>query len=421
MSEHLEFYQKQAQSEVSTLPWLAELQRNAQSDFEALGFPTRYNEEWKYTSVDSFLKQAFNPAKQQTKQAPIDSDVPHGVKIDVLNGEVVGLEAAAKALPKGVLVLSLQDAIVQHADKVEPHLGRILKHDNGFQALNTAMLQSGLFIYIPSNVQFDSPLLINHWQDKSEQAVYLRHLIVAEEGSRGSIIEDYRGEEGCCYFTSSITEVFTAANAHVEHYKIQRESKSAFHVGHLVAKQMKHSQVDSHSFSIGGRLVRSDITVDFCEPHARCSMNGIYAPGDKQHVDHHTLVNHNVPDCESDEDYKGILSGHARAVFNGKVIVAKDAQHTKALQQNKNILLSANAEIDTKPQLEIFADDVVCTHGATVGQLDEEALFYLATRGIERQEASRYLIHAFAAENLQRVANSKLADWMRKRLTQHLG
>ena len=199
-----------------------------------------------------------------------------------------------------------------------------------------------------------------------------------------------------------------AASAKLTHYKIQRESKAAYHLGHLAVKQSAHSQFASHSLSLGGKLVRSDISMYLQEEHAHCLMNGIYAPSEGQHVDHHTTVNHLVPNCSSEQDYKGILTGRSRAVFNGKVIVAKDAQHTDAKQQNKNLLLSANAEIDTKPQLEIFADDVLCSHGATVGQLDEEALFYLATRGIGRLEASHYLIHAFAQDNLRLIPNREL-------------
>jgi Fe-S cluster assembly protein SufD len=249
----------------------------------------------------------------------------------------------------------------------------------------------------------------------------MRNLIIAEAGSSASIIEDYQGDLNTRYFTNTITEVSLAADAKITHYKIQRESKLAYHIGHIAVKQAANSQFESHSFSIGGKLVRSDITIGLHESGAHCLMNGVYAPADMQHMDHHTVVTHEVPSCSSEQDYKGILSGQSRAVFNGQVIVVKDAQHTVAKQQNKNLLLSANAEIDTKPQLDIFADDVVCTHGATVGQLDEEALFYLAARGIGRVEANRYLVQAFASENLKKFANIELADWLSTLLNQQLG
>jgi Fe-S cluster assembly protein SufD len=186
-------------------------------------------------------------------------------------------------------------------------------------------------------------------------------------------------------------------------------------------QQQANSHFDSQSLSLGGKLVRSDTRITLLGAQANSTLNGIYAPNEGQHIDHHTTVHHAVGHCTSQQDYKGILQGQSRAVFNGKVIVAKDAQKTDAKQHNKNLLLSANAEIDTKPQLEIFADDVLCSHGTTVGQLDEEALFYLATRGIDRQEASSYLIHAFADENLRLIPHKSLAEWMTALLNQQLG
>ncbi|GGI89463.1 Fe-S cluster assembly protein SufD [Legionella impletisoli] len=422
MSERLEFYQEEAKSERSTNPWLAMLQDSALADFSRIGFPTRHHEEWKYTALDSFLKQEFKVAKSLKQPLePIEQDIPADLTVNIVNGELFGLESLRAKLPAGVIIKPLVQALTEHQDKIEPYLGKILPHEHAFQALNTAIMQSGLFIYVPQGINVDETLLITQAQRVEEQAVYLRHLIVVESDSSISIIEDYQGCEEVSYFTNTMTELVAGQNAHVKHYKIQREGKKAYHIGHLAVLQNENSRVDSHSFSIGGKLVRSDVTVRLDAFGARCLMNGIYAPGEGQHIDHHTLVEHRVADCQSEQDYKGILSQHSRAVFNGKVNVAKDAQRTVAKQQNKNILLSANAEVDTKPQLEIFADDVVCTHGATVGQLDEDALFYLATRGIERAEASRYLIHAFAAENLEAVDKPKLALWMKNRLTQQLG
>ena len=423
MSDITNFYQQQAVADVSDIPWLAKLQNSALVDFERIGFPTRKDEDWKYTSMDGFLKQRFVKAvPKMSSQLREEDSVPVNCnKISLINGMVVGADALAATLPAGVLVLTLAQALLSHAEIIKPWLGKILKQEHAFHALNTAMLQCGLFIYLPAGVNLTEPLLLSHWQDKTQQATYIRHLVIAEAGSCGTIIEDYQGDASSEYFTNTITEVYTAANSALTHYKIQRESKLASHIGHLAVNQAAGSQFDSHVFSFGGKLVRSDITFNLQEPHARCSMNGIYAPADGQHMDLHTLVTHAVPDCKSAQDYKGILTGHSRAVFNGKVIVAKDAQHTEAKQQNKNLLLSVDAEIDTKPQLEIFADDVVCSHGATVGQLDEEALFYLATRGIERAEASHYLIQAFAADNLRAIPNTHLAAWLSGLLNEQIG
>ncbi|HBI22479.1 MAG TPA: Fe-S cluster assembly protein SufD [Legionella sp.] len=424
MSELTDFYQEQAIASRSDIAWLAHLQKDALADLKRTGFPTRKHEDWKYTSLDGFLQQRFVSAGEDIATADTSgqTDAPIAChKIGIHHGIVAGSDALVGSLPAGVVVLPLAEAMVSHPEKIKPYLGRILKQEHGFHALNTAMLYSGLFVYLPKGVCLTAPLLLAHWHDKSQHATYLRHLVIAEPGSSVCIIEDYQGAPSVDYFTSAITEVFAAANATVTHYKIQRESQSAVHMGHLAISQAAGSQVNSHLFSFGGKLVRSDTTFTLDAPHAQCFMNGIYAPTDGQHMDHHTRVTHAVADCSSVQDYKGILSGHSRAVFNGQVIVAKGAQHTSAQQQNKNLLLSVGAEIDTKPQLEIFADDVVCTHGATVGQLDEDALFYLATRGIERAEAQQYLVRAFAAENIRAVTDPALSEWLGQLLTRQIG
>ncbi|MBA2653269.1 MAG: Fe-S cluster assembly protein SufD [Tatlockia sp.] len=420
MSEVLDFYQQKAHERFSSIPWLAEIQENGLQELAQFGFPTRHNEEWKYTLVDVFLKHRFVQATNQPAQLDKGSDLPCGLPLNIQNGQVLANEALTSQLPDGVIVQSFAEALEQHPDKLKLYLGKALPHDHAFQALNTAMLGTGIFIYLPAGVCIEQPIVLSHWQENQDQAVYNRCLIIAEEGSEATIIEDYSGAKDCCYFTNTATELFTAAKAKIVHYKIQREAKSAYHIGHLAVVQARNSQFDSHSLSLGGKLVRSDLTLRLEEENAACLMNGIYAPSEGQHIDHHTTVYHLVPNCQSKQDYKGILNGRSRAVFNGKVIVAKDAQHTQANQQNKNLLLGALAEIDTKPQLEIFADDVICTHGATVGQLDEDALFYMATRGIERKEASGYLIQAFAEENLRLVPDKSIADWMATLLNEQL-
>lgn len=422
MNEILDFYQQQAAASLSTIPWLAELQSKALTDLNHHGFPDRHNEEWKYTRVDALLKQSFTPYnKKSLTDAAAKSDLPVNQQIIIQNGLIFGVEQLAKSLPTGVLVIPLATALAEHAELLQPYLGAILKQEHGFHFLNTAMIHCGVLIYIPAGVCIEEPIALTHRQDQMQQAVHLRHLIIAEAGSQATVIEDYQGLEDTCYLTNTVTEIFVGAQAKLAHCKIQRESKAAYHLGHLSVKQDAHSEFANHSLSLGGKCVRSDLSLYLQEEKAHCLMNGIYAPAEGQHVDHHTTVHHLVADCSSDQDYKGILTGRSRAVFNGKVLVAKDAQHTDAKQQNKNLLLSANAEVDTKPQLEIFADDVLCSHGATVGQLDEEALFYLATRGIDRVEASHYLIHAFARDNLRLIPHQNLADFMSHLLTQQLG
>ncbi|KTD79361.1 Fe-S cluster assembly protein SufD [Legionella waltersii] len=421
MSEILGYYDQQAKSRLSDISWVAQLQSKALSSLHKKGFPTRHHEDWKYTQVESILSQSFVTAQSKVTSSYPNKEfqVPVANQVTIHNAEI-SLGDWTHSLPKGVLILPLMQALTTHPDLVKPFLGHVLKQEHGFHYLNTAMLHTGVFIYVPEDVCIKEPVALTHYQDQDNQAVYLRHLIIMEKGSQLSVIEDYSGVENTNYFTNTVSEIKIGPNAKVEHFKIQRESKAAFHMGHVVVNQSEHSEFSSHSLSLGGKVVRSDVNIDLEEQHASCLMNGIYAPSAGQHVDHHTLVRHLVPNCGSEQDYKGILKGQSRAVFNGKVFVAKDAQHTNAHQQNKNLLLSANAEVDTKPQLEIFADDVVCSHGATVGQLDEEAIFYLETRGISRSEASHYLIQAFANGNLRMIPNDELADWMSNLLTQQL-
>lgn len=416
MNEVLDFYEAQAKANRSTIPWLAAIQNKALIDFKRFGFPTRHHEEWKYTLIDSFLKQQFAANSELAKQKPIASDIPVGHQLFIQNGQLMNTDG----LPSNITVQSLAAALEANPEKIKAYLEQSMPATHAFQALNTAMLTTGLVIHIPAGVRVEQPIVLNFWQDKPSQAFHNRLLIIAEENSQATLIESWRGAEECAYFNNTLTEAYLAANAHVTHYKIQREGKASFHIGHLTVNQAQSSRFDSHSFSFGGRLVRSDSSFYLQQEQSECLMNGLYMPADNQHVDHHTTVHHLVPSCRSTQDYKGVLTGHSRAVFNGKVIVAKDAQHTAAQQQNKNLLLSAKAEIDTKPQLEIFADDVICSHGATVGQLDEDALFYLATRGIARPEASQYLIQAFAADNLRLITDKKLAEWLGELINQQL-
>lgn len=419
MSECVEYYQSQAQQVKSVHPWLLAKQQQGIEQLTQMGFPTRHDEDWKYTAVDAFTQHRFVANCTETTSlsdaaiaAPVASH-----HIMMIDGQLTTLPT----LPDGVQVLSLMDALDTIPEKVMAHLGQIITTEHAFHALNAAMLNQGLCIVVQAGVSLTAPLWITHYQTRSNQAVYLRHLIIAEKGAQASVVEDFSGVTDECYATNIITEVFLAPNASLTHTKVQRESTAAYHVGHLAVKQSAHSHFDSHSLSFGGKWVRSDVTIHLDESRAQCRMNGIYLPLEKQHMDHHTLVRHSAAACESVQDYKGIVGKQSRAVFNGRVVVEQVAQQTVAKQQNKNLLLSQQAEIDTKPQLEIFADDVVCTHGATVGQLDEEAMFYLATRGIENAEASRFLMQAFMTDNLRAIPNATLGEWIGHLFNEKLG
>ncbi|MCH9755902.1 MAG: Fe-S cluster assembly protein SufD [Gammaproteobacteria bacterium] len=377
------------------VPWMLELKQQAHSDLLRLGLPTRRDEDWKYTPTKALLEHQFE-----------------------LNTVDSGL--TLKHIPDGVLVLPIKEAIRSHAELIKPYLGQIMEQTHGFHAQNMALFEAGFLIYIPEGIQASEPLHLVHTPTQSGKMQCFRHLLVADTRSSLQVIETYESNLDTPYFTNTMTEVMVGSHAEISHLKIQREGPSAFHVGEVAVKQAANSRFESHSLSLGASLARSDTTVEFSESHASCLMNGIYMPNDTQHIDHHTTVKHAVPDCVSEQDYKGILKGRARAVFNGKVLVFPDASKTEAKQYNKNVLLSSEAEVDTKPELQIFTDDVVCAHGATVGQLDEEALFYLATRGIDAELAHQYLMRAFLADNLRQMVASGLDNQLNELITQHM-
>jgi Fe-S cluster assembly protein SufD len=419
MDECIAFYQNQENPFAAKTSWLADMCAVARQQFVEHGFPTRFDENWKYTAVLPFLQHRF-------QLHSISTDLPDNVIQDPPCNAypfawVNGFLTKKSALPTGVVVMSLLDAIAAMPEKVTPYLGHSLKSEHAFHALNTSMLAQGLVIYVSAHATISDPLWLSHWQSRAGHGVHLRHLIILEEGASVNVVEEYRGDAANCYYTNTITEVHLAPSAHLTHYKIQCEGQHAFHVGHTAVTQSSQSQFDSHMFSLGGQWVRSDITIRLQEPEARCSMNGLYAPTEDQHMDFHTLVEHAVENCHSEQDYKGMMTGHSRAVFNGRVLVEKGANRTVAKQQNKNLLLSPHAEIDTKPQLEIFSDDVICTHGATVGQLDEEALYYLATRGISHEDACRFLMQAFVTENIRAIPNETLAAWIGNLFFEQIG
>ena len=394
MSESLEFYVNDLADVPTYAPWILDLKQQARSDFARLGFPTKHDEDWKYTSTAPLLQHTFS------KRRTSDLCVPD--------------------VPTGVVVLPLHKALISHADLMKPYLNNIMQQAHGFHAFNTVMFDDGMLIYIPEGVCVDEPIVLHHHQSEANAVTCFRHLVIAAPNSSCTVIEDYESNIDVPYFTNAVTEITLGASSTVIHEKLQREGLAAFHVSEVSVRQAKNSVFESHSVSLGGQWVRSDTHITFLESGASCVMNGMYAPTARQHMDHHTTVNHAVPGCVSKQDYKGMLDQRARAVFNGKVLVAEGAHHTEAMQSNKNVLLSSMAEVDTKPELQILADDVICTHGATVGQLDEEALFYLATRGIDAMLAQHYLIQAFFAENIKNIMQPELKSRVHTLLNQHI-
>jgi Fe-S cluster assembly protein SufD len=394
---------------------LLPLRREAIARFAELGFPTTRDEEWKYTSVAPITRTAFQPARRESG-APSPERLPFGqitrCRLVFVNGWLAPQLSTLEALPRGVTVRSLADALENDFGCVEAHLARGARcRDHAFVALNTALMEDGAFVRIALGAVVEEPihLLFLGTAGDAPSVSHPRVLIVAEENSQATILESYAGVENRTdagnrpYFTNAVTEIVAAENAVLDHYKTQRESEAAFHVATLWVRQARSSNFSSHSISLGGALVRNDITAVLGGPGIESTLNGLYVVGGRQHVDNHTAIDHANPHCNSHELYKGILDGHATGVFSGKIFVREDAQKTDAKQTNQNLLLSRDAVIDTKPQLEIFADDVRCTHGATVGQLDADALFYLRSRGIGEAEARGLLTYAFASDILGRI------------------
>jgi Fe-S cluster assembly protein SufD len=390
--------------------WWQELRERAAARFAALGFPTVRDEEWRFTNVAPIATRDFEMAPA-VALSPADVErMPAQVtpfRITVLNGRFSAELSRLHGLPPGVRAGSLAAAADEHGEVVARHLGRFADFQSrAFVALNTALAADGAYLFVPEGTVLESPieiLFLAAGDDSSAAMIQGRSLILAGAHSQVRIVERYTSLRSGLYFTNAVTEVVAAQGAVVDHYKVQQEGLDAFHVATFQVCAHGSATVSSHSFSLGGRLVRNDANAVLDGEGAEVTLNGLYLADGERLVDNHTSIDHARAHCPSHEIYKGILGGRARAVFNGKIIVRQDAQKTDAKQTNRALLLSDDASINTKPQLEIFADDVKCTHGAAIGQLDEDAIFYLRARGLSYFEARDLLIHAFAGEILDRV------------------
>jgi Fe-S cluster assembly protein SufD len=397
----------------SGVSWLACLRENAMESFQELGFPSTKDEEWKYTNVAPMTRVAFKP---QT----IAADNEFG-RIELASFSVAEAEASQlvfvkgvlrddlsslTALPKEVVAIDLSQAIAdeRYSEIVRRHLAREADYvAHGFIALNTAFISSGAFVYIPKGVVVKAPIHLLFLSEGNQTASFPRVLLVAEANSGATLIESYVGTDAGQYFTNAVVEIVLEEGARLEHYKVQRESAEAFHVATTVADLGPNSSYDSTAITFGAQLSRHDIKVMLDHEGAECWVDGLYLVTASQHTDTHSVIDHQKPHCTSRQLYKGILDGKSRAVFNGKIFVRHDAQKTDAMQTNKNLLLSNEARVDTKPQLEILADDVKCAHGAAVGQIDQDELFYLETRGIHYDLARNLLTYGFAEEVIGKI------------------
>lgn len=403
------------------------VRRKAIEHFERLGFPTTRDEEWKYTSVAPLTAQWFDMAAAAGTRAEIDlspflfegMDCSLLVFVDGFFSEKLSLLSPSS----GVTLGSLREAFQRGDARVNDYLAALAPLEKeAFTALNTAFTRDGSFVYVEKNVAVDQPLHIVHLfsGQKNELALHPRTLIIAGEGSRFRYAESFHHLDGGVYFQNTVSEVFVQENASVEYIKIQDESRSAFHISNLNVRQERNSRFNSVYIDLGGGLVRNNLNVTLNDSNCETHLFGFYLGGENQLIDNHTFIDHAKPNCFSNELYKGILGGRAKGVFNGKILVRPDAQKTNALQSNKTLLLSRDASINAKPQLKIYADDVKCTHGATIGQLDEEALFYLRSRGIDLNSAMAMLRYAFVSDVFASIplpeAQQKLADMILRRL-----
>lgn len=397
--------------------------------FDKKGFPTKKEEAWKYTSLNAILKQnysLFPKAETGLEFKDVMRYFIHDIdsyKIAFVDGRYSSNLSATSHDGLDVCLMSSALSKPKYRAIIEKYFNKTANTEDSLTALNTAFLKEGAFINIPKGKIVDKPIQILHFSTGKEPAMMLqpRNLIVVGEHAQVQIIERHQSLTENPVLTNVVTEIFADKRSLVDYYKIQNDNPGASLIDNTYISQEKESHASVHTFSIGGHLTRNNLNFYHKDERVMSTLKGITIIGEKQHVDHHTLVNHACPNCESHQDYKGIYSDRSTGVFNGKIIVEKEAQKTNAFQQNNNILLDDKATINTKPQLEIFADDVKCSHGCTIGQLDEDAMFYLRSRGIPTKEAKALLMYAFANNVLESVKIPEVKARINKLIAKKLG
>lgn len=391
---------------------VSKLRTRGFSRFAEAGLPTTALESWRFTNIKPLARRQFVAAAptrlDPSKISRFELENVDGPKLVCVNGCYSPELSNVGALPAGVELRSLADAVAAEPELVESQLAQLAQFDDpssSFTALNTAFLQDGFVVRVLDDTILEAPIhLLFVGTGDGNAMSHPRTLVVVGTNSQVRLVESYVGLTDGTSLTNAVTEVFAGDGAVVDHYKLLRESVEAFHVGSMHVRLGRSSTFSSHAITLGGAIARNEVIAELQGEGGECTLNGLYLANQKQLIDNHTTIHHAKPHCDSHELYKGILDGQARAVFNGKIIVAIDAQKTDAKQSNKTLLLSDEAQINTKPELEIFADDVRCTHGATIGQLDDDALFYLRSRGLNLEQSRDILIHAFASDLLGRIA-----------------
>ena len=408
-----------------SLLWLSKARRAALDRFETLGFPTTRHEDWKYTRVSAIEKRAFKtpaPSSGRLTREQIRPLLLEGTRrLVFVDGRYDPALSHVEPLPPGARVGSLATVLADDVDGLEPLLSDADgAFQNGFAALNAAFWADGAYVDLATGTALETPIHLLFIASEPDVVSHPRTIVRAGPGSKVAIIEHYVGIHQGVSFTNAATHIVAEAGASVEHCKVQEEAPRVFHVAGIDVRQHADSRFASHSFALGAALSRNDIATRFDAPGCEAILNGLYVGADRQHMDHHTSIDHAQPRGVSREWYKGVLDGAAHAVFNGRVLVRAGAQKTDAYQSNRNLLLSEAAEVDTKPQLEIYADDVKCSHGATVGALDADQIFYLRSRGVDERAARSALTFGFADEIVARCGIGPLRRRLRALLAARL-
>lgn len=400
--------------------WLKNLREDAYAHFIEAGFPTTHHEDWRFTNVSSIAQTPYTLAQKNTGTISNEAVAPYRLQgaacqLVFVDGWYAPELSEVSSLPKGLEVSSLMSAIQDRPDSVRDHLGHYLsRRMDAFGALNSALFSDGGLIHIDRGAVIEKPISLVYLTSSGDFPLmnHPRNLVIADRGSQAAVVEDYISFGDGATFSNTITELVADEEAVVTHYLIEREGARAANVSTLRIEQGRASNVTSHSVLVGGGLVRNNVHPVLAGRGAECLINGLFIGNGQQHLDNYMLVEHVGQFCSSRQFYNGILDDQSRGVFHGRIIVHKDAQRTDAKQTNRNLLLCDDARVDTKPQLEIYADDVKCTHGATIGQLDENALFYLRARGIGEEAARRVLLYAFAGECLVRMGDKAVREKM---------
>jgi Fe-S cluster assembly protein SufD len=393
--------------------WLPPLRQAGLASFAQAGFPTLHDEDWRFTNVAPIAKLNFqlagavavNGAETRALDESVFAALP-GHRLVFVNGLFSATLSRIKPVTGGVRIENLSAALAKDSALVEKHLGKYAHPaGNAFAALNQALFSDGAFIFVPQDVAVAEPVQLIYLSSAKHpgETILPRNLVIAEANSKLTVVESYISTGNVAYFTNAVTEILAGDHAAVEHVKVQDEATQAYHIATIAGEFGRASNVSIHSFALGAKISRNNIRTKLAGEGLECILNGLYLTKDEQLADHHMIVEHAQPHCASHEYFNGILDDKSKGVFHGRIYVHPVAQKTDAKQTNKNLLLSDDATADTKPQLEIYADDVKCTHGATIGQLNAESIFYLRTRGIGTDMARQMLIHAFAGEIIERI------------------